>query len=513
MKMKWKKQAILTRISPLIIAFSSLVFLYAENVDRVPLYQVVRSILATILFVFFVQIILLVLIKSRVRAAFTTGIILFVCFFYGHFTTYIPHFELIRLQTFVVGKNTFLVAIVLIFFFIFVFWARKTKRKCVNGLFFISTLAIIMISMNLFRIGKHWVRIKLSNPSMHKHESIELKGKLNYLPDIYYIILDMHARGDVLEDVYGYKDDFFIPKLTEMGFFVASESSANYPTTYESIASSLNLNYLDEIIGTNQPTTSTVISLVEENQTAKNLKKLGYTYVLFKSGYAIVDKSPLAGYTIEYSLGLNRFEKLFINTTIFSQVIERMNADINTFHRQRVLYFFQQLKKIPDDKGPTFTFAHFVTPHWPFVFDASGNPVSTKSYNGKYDYPKSKKEYQRKYLDQLVFTDKQILEVVSGIIKFSDNPPIIIIQSDHGPSSEIDWENFDKLSESETNYNPKSEISKIERIGILNAYYFPDNNYQNIYSAITPVNTFRVVFNQFFGSSYKLVEDMTVESE
>jgi hypothetical protein len=42
---------------------------------------------------------------------------------------------------------------------------------------------------------------------------------------------------------------------------------------------------------------------------------------------------------------------------------------------------------------------------------------------------------------------------------------------------------------------------------ILNAYYFPDKQYQGLHDRITPVNSFRVVLNTFFGAQIPLLED------
>ena len=37
-------------------------------------------------------------------------------------------------------------------------------------------------------------------------------------------------------------------------------------------------------------------------------------------------------------------------------------------------------------------------------------------------------------------------------------------------------------------------------MSILNAYYFPGGRYEGLYEAISPVNSFRVVLNTFFGA-------------
>ena len=41
----------------------------------------------------------------------------------------------------------------------------------------------------------------------------------------------------------------------------------------------------------------------------------------------------------------------------------------------------------------------------------------------------------------------------------------------------------------------------------LNAIYFPNNEYQSFSGKNTPVNTFRIIFNEFFSENYKPLED------
>jgi hypothetical protein len=46
-----------------------------------------------------------------------------------------------------------------------------------------------------------------------------------------------------------------------------------------------------------------------------------------------------------------------------------------------------------------------------------------------------------------------------------------------------------------------------ERLSILNAYYFPQGDGGGLYPSITPVNSFRVVFNRLFQTEFELLED------
>ena len=46
-----------------------------------------------------------------------------------------------------------------------------------------------------------------------------------------------------------------------------------------------------------------------------------------------------------------------------------------------------------------------------------------------------------------------------------------------------------------------------ERMGILNTYYFPNQDYSNLYTDIAPMNSVRVILNQYLGTDFGLLED------
>ena len=46
-----------------------------------------------------------------------------------------------------------------------------------------------------------------------------------------------------------------------------------------------------------------------------------------------------------------------------------------------------------------------------------------------------------------------------------------------------------------------------EIAGILSAYYLPDKEISGLYPSISPVNTFRLIFNLYFGTSHTLLPD------
>jgi hypothetical protein len=152
--------------------------------------------------------------------------------------------------------------------------------------------------------------------------------------------------------------------------------------------------------------------------------------------------------------------------------------------------------------SPTFAYIHLVMPHPPFIFTEEGEyiPQDIPLYWGVKDAEwklfegRSAEDYVRYYTNQLIYADKRILESVENILAYSPEPPIVILQSDHGPASLLDWAN-------------PTDAAVQERMSILNAYYFPKQDYSILYKTITPVNTFRIVFNEYFGTNYEFLED------
>ena len=86
------------------------------------------------------------------------------------------------------------------------------------------------------------------------------------------------------------------------------------------------------------------------------------------------------------------------------------------------------------------------------------------------------------------------LEAVSHRVRTcekSETPPIIILQSDHGQRP----------------HHPGIVIGGDEWHKILNAMYLPGMDYAGLSDSISPVNTFRLIFNHYFDADYPLLED------
>ena len=79
-----------------------------------------------------------------------------------------------------------------------------------------------------------------------------LPTSLDYTPNVYYIILDAYTSSKVLKDVFDFDNQDFISQLNERGFHVTENSHSNYASTFTSLTSSLNMeyvNYLTSAVG------------------------------------------------------------------------------------------------------------------------------------------------------------------------------------------------------------------------------------------------------------------------
>lgn len=143
-------------------------------------------------------------------------------------------------------------------------------------------------------------------------------------------------------------------------------------------------------------------------------------------------------------------------------------------------------------EGPKFVFAHILAPHPPFVFDRNGEPLRTREAR--------KRTKNENYLNQLIFTNEKVKEMVDIILAKSNTPPVIILQSDEGPYISDEYEGDTIWAEVEPQ-------ALKDHMRILNAYHLPGLGSNYLYPEISPVNSFRVIFNAYFDAGFDILED------
>lgn len=363
----------------------------------------------------------------------------------------------------------------------------------------LNLFALLLVILPIMEIAR--TKPILEKTAERASQALALAPPTAGRPDIYYIILDGYARSDVMQELFNFDTTRFEDHLRRQGFLLAQQSTSNYCQTPLSLSSSLNFEYLDELVKGADNDQTILHSLIAENRLARTLRPLGYRFVTFSTGFEpteIVDSdhhlSPYHQFT--------EFQRLLIDQTPIWAFLSLADArDMFTQARDRILFLLDRLPKVAEDPRPTLTFAHIVCPHPPFLFGEQGEDIGRRDdtyylndgcrYQG---FASDPQVYTRSYRDQAVYITRRIEQVVDQILARSPEPPIIILQSDHGSGLRLDQES-------------KEKTDLHERMSILNAYYFPGHNDQGLYPEITPVNSFRVVLNTFFGAKLALLRD------
>ena len=323
-------------------------------------------------------------------------------------------------------------------------------------------------------------------------------------PDIYYIIPDTYTREDALFNYYHFDNTEFLLKLKDMGFYVADCSRSNYAHTRLSLASSMNLDYLQNLgldFTTATPKIESLDPFILNSLVQTELSKLGYKTVAFQTGYRFTDMQN-ADYYIQtnssnfFSPYIEPFEYLFLQNSAFRILIDTQPDFVDRFiaplgmqgseYLVRIQNTFKDLTKVVEIASPKFVFVHLDIPHHPFIFLPDGSINPDRRYYPSIYMPSGELQKQG-YVNQVQYVNTMLYPILEGIINNSENPPIIVLQGDHGLAGD-------------------------NRVKILNAIYLPEKGIEDLYPSISPVNTFRVIFNNYFGTNLPLLEDETYTS-
>ena len=320
--------------------------------------------------------------------------------------------------------------------------------------------------------------------------------------DIYYLIFDRYGSQRAMEQRWDMDLEPFFSGLEERGFFVAEDSKANHLRTAQSLASSLNLQYhfdLAERFGPDTGDMLPVYDRLQDHAVGRLLQQRGYDYVHIGAWWDPTQTNRNADVNYAYE-DESDFERIFFRSTLLS-VAERRPEGLSLAEQNRhvpydgALSQFENIRRASQRPGPTFTFAHILLPHEPFVFDINGEYVSRDE--------EGERGRQRNYVEQTMYTNQLIDALLDDLLDVPEaQRPIIVLQADEGPHPvrfKQDEENFDWVEASD------AELE--EKLAILNAYLLPGAEDPPLYDSISPVNTWRVIFNTYFGADLPLLED------
>jgi hypothetical protein len=474
---------------PLLIGLYPVLALLAYNIIQLDPIYAVRAIVVTLLLSVFVFALALLITRDRYKGGLLASLFLILFLTYGHVYNIFENKSIL-------GHHRFLITIWLIILGFGIWGIVRMKKKPLMLTSFLNIFSVILIAIPLFQIFQfelqHTKATVVSNPSVDKVWQPTTKAAAGS-PDVYFIVLDAYARSDMLNKYNGYDNSQFLQQLQDLGFYVVNCSKSNYSFTAASISTTLNMDYLENFAGDYIKKNRNYYDLgelIKHNKVRELFSTLGYRFVSFDTDTWWLDITDSDQYISQYSSPwqelldfnqLGNFESYYLKTTAFRIVDEYTTAEQNRLgkvllsnekaHYDQIMFDFNQLTQLPQSQSPKFVYMHMVAPHYPFVLAPDGSyQYTVPNFPG--------------YKDQVEYIDQRLLEILPKIIKESKNPPVILIEGDHGLDTAV-------------------------RNANLMAFYMPNGGEKNLYPTMTPVNSFRMVFNQYFGANYPLLPDIS----
>jgi len=308
-------------------------------------------------------------------------------------------------------------------------------------------------------------------------------------PDVYIVAVDGYARDDVLREFYGFDNAPFLGALKELGFSIASKSSANYAWTFLSLASALNMTHLMDLAekaGPRSRDQKRAQEMVRDNAVLAFMKSWGYRTVHLASAWAGTRSNPNADETVGGRRHImdDDFTRTLADSSLLTLFNSRLVKDMAQFYLEQ----FKNLESMSAKPGPKMVFAHFLLPHPPYLFDRNGRILLDGSFIDYLLFRKAQWYKTDAYAEQVAFLNDRLLSVFRSIIRSSRVPPVIILISDHGPL----------VAHRDT------EAGKRARLANLTAAYLPGAPAGILPEDVRLVNVFPIILNHYFGAGLEL---------
>lgn len=416
------------------------------------------------------------LLRSAAWGAVSTTIVVLWLLGFGEFQSLLPDqsaYDAWPLAAWSLGALALVVA------------ATVRRRRLHRTTMPLNALAAALLLVNAVAIIPHGIATALTPD--YDQSALESRspgtGPVGDGRDIYYIVPDRYpSQATLAGPAFNFDNGEFLSALEQRGFYVAEDSYANYISTPMSLASSLNMTYLD--LGAMRHAApapgdpKAIHDMLAGSLAAPAfLKAHAYTYIQIPSWYS----PTAAGAEVDVRLrhrALSEFGQALYEGTAIANIARVLDLTGSPGETAVVnaLYQFERLHELEHVAGPKFVYAHILLPHPPYVFDASGPLPPSSRVNGVAD------QHPEQFPQQLEYTNQRTIELVDHLQSGdSDSHPIIIIQADEGPH----------LSRPPADWRDASALQYQQKFAILNAYYLPNGADAQLYPSITPGQHFQ----------------------
>lgn len=389
-------------------------------------------------------------------------------------------------------------------------WRRHLHRSMP-----LTVMAAVLVLLNLWTLVVHSSGPRTRwEPAVAALAAVSLTSAASSAApperDVYLLIFDGLARADVLQDVYGLDVSRDVAAMQAQGFYLPARSRSNYAQTFLSIASILNLAYLDDVaqaMGESSHDRRPLKAAIGGNALMQLARRAGYRVVAIGSDYTATD--TFAGADVCFCSRRGPTELQFAAMKATPLVDLRLYDWIAAARRRAVTDALADIERAAQLPGRKFVVAHIITPHPPFVIDHAGRPRTppdgAPAIEGEWlseaerATPGFSREYVAGYRDQSRFALDRVADLVGQALSRPGPRPAIVIVGDHGPALGL-------------HFDDPTRTGMRERFGAFAAYHLPGDSAADLYPTMSVVNGARELANRYLNARLPRLADRVLFS-
>jgi hypothetical protein len=318
-------------------------------------------------------------------------------------------------------------------------------------------------------------------------------------PDVLLLVLDGYGRADWLEAEFGFDNGEFLRKLETLGFSIADGATANYATTYASLASMLNLNYVFDLGEFDESEWDLMRSaLTGRSGMVPTFRQAGYEIAYLENAWG----GSQCGPDIDRCDRNGLVERSIWNVsqlTILAPLLKQTRPDpFNSVSFAQLASLEDELTAQRTVPRPRLAVAHLLLPHAPFLLNEDCSREDADALRRWGSTPGEPLQQRRaNYAAQAQCVNRMVVDMLATVLEARPDT-IVMITADHGPASTLDFDlPLDQLS----------VPTILERMRIFSAYRLPRCS-DRFRQDMTPVNGARAVTDCALGTQLGEVEDL-----
>lgn len=293
-------------------------------------------------------------------------------------------------------------------------------------------------------------------------------------PDIYWIIFDAYTSIHQLRTRWHYPPTDFLKEIEALGMTVREDAESNYNQTLPSVASVLDLDYVPLPEGLTYPQQLVFLRrLIGQSTLVNTLRQHDYEVV----NLSFLDlPAAKREYDFPYFTAVPSVEDLLRRTPLQYRLPPPPDLEIRLFERLQ-----QLMRNHHKSTKPRFVYAHLLLPHSPYRYDEEGRLVDQAIWDAG---------DMAGYLRQVKFAEKLVRSLAAEARASypADAQPVLVILGDHG---------FRLL---------RGEAQEDESFSCFLAVSLPGVPDEKLQQVSTPMNVFRLMLDEYFGSRLPLLE-------